>query len=75
MVLIILMAYLCFIFVLLLNKRKDNEEAEMFHHQIDEEFKQLREYAEEHIKAETAKKRKQAEERKRIFDDILKERR
>lgn len=73
--LIILVAYLCFIFVLLLNKHKDNEEAEMFNHQIDEEFKQLREYAEEHIKAEKAKKRKQAEERKRIFDDILKERR
>lgn len=75
MVLIILVAYLCFIFVLLLNKRRDNEEAEMFHHQIDEEFKQLREYAEKHMKAEKAKKRKQAEERKRIFDDILKERR
>ena len=54
MVLIILVAYLCFIFVLLLNKRRDNEEAEMFHHQIDEEFKQLREYAEKHIKAEIA---------------------
>lgn len=73
--LIILVAYLCFIFVLLLNKRKDNKEAEMFHHQIDEEFKQLREYAEEHIKAEKAKKHKQDEERKCIFDDILKERR
>ena len=75
MVLIIFVAYVCFIFVLLLNKRKDNEEAEMFHHQVDEDFKQLREYAEKHIKAEEANKRKQDEERKRIFDDILKERR